>query len=69
MKNKHLKSILSPNLWVGVFSLLTIVGLICIALGYKTVGLWLLAPLLVGGLILFVVVIPILIRENRKHKK
>lgn len=67
MKNTLLNRLLSPNLWVGVFSALAIVGIICISIGYKKVGLCLIAPLLLGGCVIVVFIIPFLIWENRKH--
>ena len=67
MKNKFTDRLLAPNLWIGVFSVLAVAGIVCLSLGYKKVGLWLLAPLLVGGLLVLFVLIPVLIRANRKH--
>lgn len=66
--NKFLNRLLWPNLWVGIFSLLGIAGIICLASGYRKIGLWLLAPLWIGGVLLAVVIFPILIRANRKHR-
>lgn len=66
MKNRFVNGILSPNLWVVVLSGLAVVGLLFLATGHRKVGLWFLLPLLTGGLILIVLVIPILIRANAK---
>jgi uncharacterized membrane protein len=68
MKAKFFQRLLWPNLLVGIFSVLALAGIICLFAGYKTAGLWLLAPLLLMGLVLIIVVIPILIRANRKHQ-
>lgn len=67
MKNKLVNALLTPNLWIGAFCAFGVAGIVCLSLGYRKVGLWLLAPLLVGGIIAVVVLIPILIRANRKH--
>ena len=68
MKNRLAKSLLAPNLWVGISCALAVAGIVCLSVGYRKIGLWLLAPLLVGGVIVVVVLIPILIRANRKHR-
>jgi Mn2+/Fe2+ NRAMP family transporter len=69
MKSKFFQHLLWPNLWVGIFTVLALVGIICLLAGHKVAGLWLLAPLLLTGLVLIIVVIPILILANRKHQK
>ena len=69
MKDKRFDLLLAPNLWVGICSVLAVGGIVCLILGRKTLGLWLVAPLLIGGVILTIVVIPIVIRANRKHRK
>ena len=69
MKKQLVDGLLSPNLWVAVFSVLAVAGIVCLSCGQKTIGLWLLAPLVISGIIVIVVVIPILIRANRKHKR
>jgi len=68
MKNKLFNLLLTPNLWIGTFCALAVVGIICLSLGYRKIGLYVLAPLLVGGLISVLVLIPILIRANRKQR-
>lgn len=68
MKSKWFQNLLWPNLWVGIFAVLALAGVACLLMGYRNVGLWLLAPLLLGGLVLIAVIIPILIRVNRKHR-
>lgn len=67
LKNRLLNRLLTPNLWVAIFCVFAVAGIICFGLGYRQLGLWLLAPLIVGGVILFLVLIPILIRANKKH--
>ena len=67
MKNKVTDHLFAPNLWVGIFSVLAVAGFVCLSLGYKEIGMWLLAPLLIGGVLVLVVLIPVLIRSNRKH--
>ena len=68
-----MKAMKSPNLWVGIASLAALAGIGCVVTGlltsnrsWTTVGLWLLAPLMLGGVVLLVVVIPMLIRANRR---
>lgn len=67
MKSKLLTLALTPNLWVAIFCALAGVALVCLALGATETGLWLLAPLLVMGILLALVLIPLLIRRNRKY--
>lgn len=66
MKSKLLTLALTPNLWVAIFCALAGLGLVCLALGATEAGLWLLAPLLVTGILFALVLIPLLIRRNRK---
>jgi hypothetical protein len=68
-----MKALKSPNLWVGIASIAALAGIGCVVTGlltsnrsWTTVGLWLLAPLILGGVVLVVVVIPMLIRANRR---
>jgi hypothetical protein len=68
MKNKQFDRLLAPNLWLGIFCVLAMVGIVGLILGYIKVGLWLLAPLFIGGLIVVLVIIPLLIRANRKNR-
>ncbi len=68
MRKKALDRLLAPNLWIGVFCILAVVGIVCLILGYRNAGIWLLAPLLVAGVIVVFVLIPILIRANRKQR-
>ena len=70
------EKLLSPNIWVGVFCLLAVIGIglqiASVVLELPTlrlVGLGFLAPLLLGGFLLIVVVIPILIVANMRHPK
>jgi len=67
---------LSPNFWVWVASLLGIGGIICMVIGFFTgsralmnIGMWLFAPLFLGGVLLLVVVIPALIVDNQRLKR
>ena len=73
---KLFEKLLWPNLWFGVFSLLAFLGAICLLVGHfaglprlKIVGIWLGLPLVAGAVILVVVIIPILLFANRKHRK
>ena len=73
---KFSQRLLAPEFWIGVFTLLAAVGLACVAISLAThepvffdIGLWLFAPLLVTGALLTLVVVPILIVLNRKHRK
>jgi hypothetical protein len=68
--------LLSPNLWVIIAFLLGIGGLVCVLTGFLTgvqalldAGVWLFAPLILGGVLLVVVVIPVLIVDNQKHNR
>jgi hypothetical protein len=62
-------TLLSPNLWIGVFSLLGLSGIIAMLAGQRTLAFWLLAPLLIGAAGLICVGIPILIVKNRHTTK
>lgn len=73
---KFIQHLLSPNAWVGVFSILAIVGISMSAIGLvaqvrqlTVIGLWLIAPLLIGGIVILLVVFPILIVNNRRQRK
>ena len=68
MKTKWSHYLLWPNLWVGLFTVLALAGIVCLLTGHKSAGRWLLAPLFFGGVILVLVIIPFLIRANRKHR-
>jgi hypothetical protein len=74
--SKILDKLASPNLWVAIASILGVAGIALMIAGFLTgsdglirVGMWLLVPLLLGGIVLVGVVIPILVWANRKHKK
>jgi len=76
MKSKLFQYLLWPNLWVGIFSVLVFLGVICLLGGHfadlptlKKLGFWLGMPLVVAAMILVFVIFPILIRANRKHLK
>ena len=57
---------LSPNLLVTAASALGVAGIACLVLGMRILGLVLLSPLFMGGLVLMLIVIPWLIVQNRK---
>jgi uncharacterized membrane protein len=66
--------LLSPNIWVGIFSMLAIVGIVLAAVGAfadllwaKTAGWVLISPIILAGVLLVVVGFPVLILANRKH--
>ncbi|HLA85744.1 MAG TPA: hypothetical protein VJL29_13215 [Thermoguttaceae bacterium] len=68
--------LLSPNAWVGVFSILAVAGLLLCAVGFVTqvrqftvIGLWLIAPILIGGIFILFVVLPVLIVANRRQRE
>lgn len=64
----------SPNFWVGIASVLALSGLGVVAAGWlrddriiMNIGMWMLSPLLICGVVAFIVVIPILIVANRRR--
>lgn len=68
--------LLSPNAWVGACSILAVLGLLLCAVGFLAqnrqcmlIGLSLTTPILVGGIVLLLVVFPLLMLANRKHRK
>ncbi len=74
--SKILDKLASPNFWVAIASLLGIAGIALMLVGgfidddgFVRFGMWLLMPLVLGAIILVVVVIPILIWANHKHKR
>jgi hypothetical protein len=74
--SKILDKLASPNFWVAIGSLFGVAGIGLMLGGFfagnedlTRLGMWLLTPLLLGGIALVSVVIPILIRANRKHKR
>ena len=63
--NKITQYFLSPNVWVGIFSILAIAGILLCAVGFAAsnhqliiVGLWLITPILLGSVVIFSVVVP-----------
>lgn len=71
-----MKWICSPNFWVGIASLLGVVGVVSLVASaafdlawLKTVGFVLLSPIVLGGVLLVIVGIPILIIANRRAAK
>lgn len=63
----------SPNFWVGVASVIAVCGLAVVVAGWclgdqsvMKVGMWLLSPLIIGGVATVVVAVPVLILANRK---
>lgn len=78
--SRLIDKLLSPDCWVLLATLLAIAGQVCVVTGFLSgnhalmdVGMWLCAPLILGGVLLMVVVIPLLIVDNwklnRKHKQ
>ncbi len=70
---RHVGRLLAPNLLVAIFALLGLGGLVGVGAGlifqsrvWVSIGIWLLIPLILGGVSLITVVIPILIYINRK---
>lgn len=68
--------LLSLNVWIGVFSILGVAGIILAALGTitetawaRTTGFVFISPILIMGILLIVIVFPILIVANRKHAR
>ena len=68
--------LLSPNAWVGVFSILAVVGLLLCAVGFvaqlrqlTVIGRWLIAPIVIGGVVIVLVVLPVLLVANRKQRR
>jgi len=66
--------LLSPNIWVGIMSVLAIVGIALAAVGafadlqWATTAVWfLISPIILAGVLLVVVGFPVLILANRKH--
>lgn len=66
--------LLSPNVWVGVFSMLGIAGILLAILGtitettwVRTTGFVLVSPIVLIGILLVVVGFPILIVANYRH--
>ena len=71
-----MKWIYSPNFWVGIASFLGVLGLVSLVgsaafdiAWLKPIGFILLSPIIVGGVVLVMVVIPILIVANRRAEK
>lgn len=76
MKSKFFSKLLWPNLWVGIFSALAAAGIICALVGHfksspglMRIGLWLIMPLVAGGVFLVIAVFPYLVILNRRAKK
>jgi len=66
--------ILSLNVWVGVFCILCAAGIVLAVFGMitdqewaRTVGLVLISPIVIMGILLVVAGFPILIIANRRH--
>jgi hypothetical protein len=69
-------SLKAPNFWVAVLSCMAMMGIAFVFAGrvlnrpsLYAIGMWLCVPLIVGGVLLCVVVIPILMIANRKHRR
>jgi hypothetical protein len=74
--NKIPQPLLSPNAWVAAFSILAASGILLCVLGVisgatwlTAVGLSMIAPIVMGGVILLFVIVPVLIIANRKQKR
>jgi hypothetical protein len=68
--------LLSPDFWVHAAALLAVGGLICVAAGLLIgnhglviAGEWMSVPIIVGAVLLTIIVIPLLIAANHKHKR
>jgi len=61
--------LLSPEWWFFSGLLLALLGLALMALGRRTLGMWLTFPLGIEIAILLFAVIPFLLYSNRKHRK
>ena len=66
----------SPNLWVAIACGSAVLGCMLAVSGtvgdvpiLRTVGLALISPIVVGGLVLAIIVIPILVLANRKRNQ
>jgi len=73
---KATQYLLSPNVWVAIFSILAATGLMLCVVGFvahidrlTTIGLWLITPILIGGIIIVLAVLPMLVIANRKQQK
>ena len=73
---RFLGKLLSPEFWVAAVTLLGILGVVMLLVGFfiesgglMYAGLGFLAPLVIVAVILVVVVIPVLIIANRRHKQ
>ncbi len=74
--NRITEHLLSPNAWVALFSILAVGGLGLCGIGLIThtraliiIGLWLGAPLVLGGIIILFAVLPLLLVFNWKQRK
>ena len=68
--------LLAPEFWVGISSASAVVGIVLAIVGMvadlswaRTIGLVLIAPLLLGAAFIGVVVIPFLIIHERKSRR
>lgn len=66
----------SIDLWIGLTCVLCAIGVSLVVIGMftnisvlRTIGLVLVAPVVIVGIILVVIVIPILIVADRRHNK
>jgi hypothetical protein len=73
-KARHLLA--SPNAWVAISSVLALLGGVLSWVGFLTgrnqlvrLGIWLMFPLLLGGIFLITVICPILMAANRKNRR
>jgi hypothetical protein len=67
---------LSFEFWTNAAACVGAVGIACCGVGFvahfpalTTVGLWLILPMLLGGLVILVFIIPVLIASNARVKR
>ncbi len=65
--------LLSPNLWIAIFCVLAVIGIVLAIVGttadmpwVKTTGIVLILPIVIGGILLVLIGFPVLIIANRK---
>jgi hypothetical protein len=69
MNKNSLGRLLSPDFWIGIFCLLFVVGIACFIVGHRHIGLALMVPLVLGGLVAFFIFVPLVLRADRKSRK
>ncbi|GAB4150212.1 MAG: hypothetical protein Tsb009_24940 [Planctomycetaceae bacterium] len=68
--------LLSPNLWIGIFSIMALLGTILAAFGIFSGNQWmkltafiLICPIMITGGILVVIVIPLIAIDNKRNRQ